>query len=101
MDVLGDKKMTIQITGLEAKEHLRIYKSATALKSIQSILEKNPERITEFGFKKEDFLNLEKDIEQVNRDYQKWCMQMEEKYGILFTGDILFNIDYVEKTISY
>lgn len=91
---------TIRITGREAKDHLEIYKHSSALSSVKRIID-NPERVLELGFSLEQFEKINEDINQVNSDYLNWCKNMEEKYQIHFTGNVLFNIDYVEKTISF
>lgn len=90
----------IYITGQEVKEHLELYKRGSALLSVKKILE-NPKRLSELGFSLEQFKQIDEDIKQVNVDYINWCKKMEEKYQIYFTGNILFNIDYIEKTISF
>lgn len=90
----------IYITGQEAKEHLALYKRGSALSSVKKILE-NTDRVCELGFVLEQFKSIDEDIKQINADYIKWCKKMEEKYQIHFTGNILFNIDYIEKTISF
>lgn len=90
----------IQITGQEAKEHLRIYKMGTALSSVKKIIN-NSERVLELGFSLDQFSKIDEEIDKINEDYLDWCKNMESKYQIHFTGNILFNIDYVEKTISF
>lgn len=91
---------TIRITGQEAKEHLRIYKLGSALSSVKKIIN-NPKRVSELGFSLKQFEKIDEDLKRVNEDYLNWCKNMEIKYQIHFTGDVLFNIDYVEKTISF
>lgn len=87
----------IYITGQEVRTS-ELYKRGSALSSVKKILENPKDYLVDFlwnGFKQ-----IDEDIKQVNVDYINWCRKWK-KYQIYFTGNILFNIDYIEKTISF
>lgn len=89
----------LNLTGSEVKEHINIYKRKTALDSIKRIIE-NEKRLLEFGYVKEDFCNLDKDIIKNEELYFEWCKKIERKYGISINEKI-YTIDYIERKIIF
>lgn len=89
---------TVKILRSEISELVIKVQRFYALETVKKILEVNPERIEEFGLKKEDFSNLDNEIIEADNECRNWWKDISYKYNLPESNT--FRVRYQEGTVT-
>lgn len=89
---------TVKILRSEISELVIKVQRFYALETVKKILEVNPERIEEFGLKKEDFSNLDNEIREADNECRNWWKDISYKYNLPESNT--FRVRYQEGTVT-
>lgn len=89
---------TIKILRSEISELVIKVQRFYALETVKKILEVNPERIEEFGLKKENFSNLDNELREADKECRNWWINISHKYNL--PESATFRVQYQEGTVT-
>lgn len=89
---------TVKIMKSELLDIITKIQQFHALKTVKNIIVEHPERIKEFGFKNEDFVNLDNELKIADDACHTWWITIARKYNLPEKSS--FRIQYNDGTIT-
>ena len=94
-DIMENK---IKLTPPEIVEISSLIQQLQALLCVRKVLDVSTDRVEQFGFRHEDFSNLDEEIEIANTECHVWWKKTAEKYG--FPINAKFTIRYADLSLT-